>query len=47
MARTGYLATLNGLPDGARKRANVEKLLTKRRPAGRSHWAIFSSICAI
>ncbi len=29
LARTGYLATLTGLPDGARRRANVEKLLKK------------------
>ncbi|MEL6269836.1 MAG: UvrD-helicase domain-containing protein [Chloroflexota bacterium] len=28
-ARTGYLATLAGLPDGARRLANVEKLLRK------------------
>jgi ATP-dependent helicase/nuclease subunit A len=34
LARTGYLATLSGLPDGARKRANVEKLLDKAQSTG-------------
>jgi ATP-dependent helicase/nuclease subunit A len=34
LALTGYLATLSGLPDGARKRANVEKLLDKAQATG-------------
>lgn len=31
---TGYLAVLTGLPDGARRRGNVEKLIDKARTAG-------------
>ncbi|NWF67502.1 MAG: UvrD-helicase domain-containing protein [Chloroflexi bacterium] len=34
LARTGYLAILTGLPDGARRRANVEKLLDKADSSG-------------
>jgi ATP-dependent helicase/nuclease subunit A len=33
--RTGFLATLTGLPDGARRRGNVEKLLVKAESSGR------------
>jgi ATP-dependent helicase/nuclease subunit A len=33
--RTGYLATLTGLPDGARRRGNVEKLVALARESGR------------
>ena len=33
--RTGYLATLTGLPDGARRRGNVEKLLAKAENSGK------------
>ena len=33
--QTGYLATLTGLPDGARRRGNVEKLLTKAESSGK------------
>ena len=33
--RTGYLATLTGLPDGARRRGNVEKLLAKAESSGK------------
>ncbi len=32
---TGYLAVLTGLPDGARRRGNVEKLLDKAETSGR------------
>lgn len=35
MARTGYLAMLTGLPDGARRRRNVEKLLDIADRSGR------------
>lgn len=34
LARTGYLALLTGLPDGARRRGNVEKLLEKAETGG-------------
>lgn len=34
LARTGYLATLTGLPDGARRRGNVEKLLRIAESSG-------------
>ncbi|MBZ0276782.1 MAG: UvrD-helicase domain-containing protein, partial [Anaerolineae bacterium] len=34
LARTAYLATLTALPDGARRRGNVEKLLDKARTSG-------------
>jgi ATP-dependent helicase/nuclease subunit A len=34
LERTGYLATLTSLPDGARRRGNVEKLLEKARTTG-------------
>lgn len=33
--RTGFLATLTGLPDGARRRGNVEKLLAKAESSGK------------
>ena len=33
--RTGYLATLTGLPDGARRRGNIEKLLSKAESSGK------------
>ena len=35
MARTGYLAAVAGLPDGDRRRANVEKLLRTAAESGR------------
>ncbi|MBZ0298908.1 MAG: UvrD-helicase domain-containing protein, partial [Anaerolineae bacterium] len=35
LAQTGYLATLTGLPDGARRRGNVEKLLAKADSSGK------------
>lgn len=34
LAQTGYLATLSALPDGERRRANVEKLLTEALNSG-------------
>lgn len=34
LACTGYLATLTALPDGARRRGNVEKLLEKAQTSG-------------
>lgn len=33
--RTGFLAILTGLPDGARRRGNVEKLLAKAESSGK------------
>lgn len=35
LARTGYLAVLSGLPDGARRRGNVEKLIEKAETSGK------------
>ena len=35
LEQTGYLAVLTGLPDGARRRGNVEKLLDKAETSGR------------
>lgn len=40
--RTGFLATLTGLPDGARRRANVEKLVAKAENSGRITLGAFS-----
>lgn len=34
LEQTGYLAVLTGLPDGARRRGNVEKLIEKARTSG-------------
>lgn len=34
LAQTGYLATISGLPDGERRRVNVEKLLETARRVG-------------
>lgn len=42
LAQTGYLATLTGLPDGARRRANVEKLLKKAVESGRVTLSAFT-----
>jgi ATP-dependent helicase/nuclease subunit A len=42
LARTGYLATLTGLPDGARRRGNVEKLLDKAERSGKVTLGAFS-----
>jgi ATP-dependent helicase/nuclease subunit A len=35
LAQTGYLAALTGLPDGALRRGNVEKLLEKAQTSGK------------
>jgi ATP-dependent helicase/nuclease subunit A len=42
MARTGYLAALTALPDGARRRGNVEKLLAKARDGGKMTLGAFT-----
>ncbi len=42
LERTGYLAVLSGLPDGARRRGNVEKLLDKARTSGKTTLGAFS-----
>jgi ATP-dependent helicase/nuclease subunit A len=42
LIRTGYLATLTGLPDGARRRGNVEKLLDKAQTTGKITLGEFS-----
>lgn len=39
---TGYLAVLTGLPDGARRRGNVEKLLEKAEISGKVTLGAFS-----
>ncbi len=39
---TGYLAVLTGLPDGARRRGNVEKLLEKAESSGQVTLGVFS-----
>jgi ATP-dependent helicase/nuclease subunit A len=42
LARTGYLATLTGLPDGARLRGNIEKLLDLAQTSGHVTLGSFS-----
>jgi ATP-dependent helicase/nuclease subunit A len=42
LARTGYLAVLTGLPDGARRRGNVEKLVDKAQHSGEITLGAFS-----
>ena len=42
LVRTGYLATLTSLPDGARRRGNVEKLLDKAETSGQVTLGAFS-----
>ncbi len=44
--RTGFLAALTGLPDGARRRANVEKLVDKAESSGRITLGAFSQYIA-
>jgi len=44
--RTGFLAALTGLPDGARRRANVEKLVAKAESSGRITLGAFSQYIA-
>lgn len=46
LAHTGYLATLTALPDGARRRANVEKLLDRAREGGNVTLGAFSRYLA-
>jgi ATP-dependent helicase/nuclease subunit A len=46
LAHTGYLATLTALPDGARRRANVEKLLDRARDSGHVTLGAFSRYLA-
>jgi len=43
LAATGYLATISGLHDGERRRANVEKLLEAARRAGSGGLSAFSA----
>ncbi|MDX1992647.1 MAG: UvrD-helicase domain-containing protein [bacterium] len=43
LARTHYLAILTGLPDGARRRGNVEKLLEKAQSSGRITLSAFAA----
>jgi ATP-dependent helicase/nuclease subunit A len=43
LAATGYLATISGLPDGAQRRANVEKLLNAARQVGSTGLQAFSA----
>jgi ATP-dependent exoDNAse (exonuclease V) beta subunit len=42
LERTGYLATLTGLPDGMRRRGNIEKLLDKAESSGKVTLGAFS-----
>ncbi len=46
LARTGYLAALTGMPDGARRRGNVEKLLDKAQSSGKTTLGAFSQYLA-
>lgn len=43
LEQTGYLATLTGLPDGARRRGNVEKLVALARASGRVSLGAFDA----
>ena len=42
LSRTGYLATLTALPDGSRRRGNVEKLLDKAQSSGQTTLGAFT-----
>lgn len=42
LERTGYLATLTALPDGDRRRGNVEKLLTLAQRGGKTSLGAFT-----
>ena len=44
LQRTGYLATLTGLPDGHRRRGNVEKLVEKAAESGALHFTDFEAM---
>ncbi|RMF79872.1 MAG: hypothetical protein D6737_09910 [Chloroflexi bacterium] len=46
LEKTGYLATLSGLPDGDRRRSNVEKLLDKAQTSGKVTLGAFSQYLA-
>lgn len=43
LAKTGYLATISGLQDGDRRRANVEKLIEAARQTGTGGLSAFSA----
>ena len=44
LERTGYLATLTGLPDGHRRRGNIEKLVEKAAESGALHFTDFEAM---
>ena len=44
LQRTGYLATLTGLPDGHRRRGNVEKLVEIAAESGALHFTDFEAM---
>ena len=44
LERTGYLATLTGLPDGHRRRGNVEKLVEIAAESGALHFTDFEAM---
>ena len=44
LQRTGYMATLTGLPDGHRRRGNVEKLVEKAAESGALHFTDFEML---
>lgn len=46
LAKTGYLAILTGLPDGARRRGNIEKLLEMAESSGKITLGKFSQYLA-
>lgn len=46
LAKTGYLAILTGLPDGARRRGNIEKLLQLAESSGKITLGKFSKYLA-
>lgn len=46
LAKTGYLAILTGLPDGARRRGNIEKLLDLAESSGKITLGKFSQYLA-
>jgi ATP-dependent helicase/nuclease subunit A len=46
LAKTGYLAILTGLPDGARRRGNIEKLLQLAESSGKITLGKFSQYLA-
>lgn len=43
LEKTGYLAILSGLPDGGRRRGNLEKLIDKAETSGRIGLGAFSA----